>query len=506
MSVNDAALTDDELPIQPENSLPDADVTPAEESPVQETPTAEDTPAVEDTAPVETGAETDVVSAVEDVAPAGAEVSTAAAEAASADEDEFADADDAGFEVYDGSQDEPDEADEEAEVDGADEEKGPALPFRRGEIIEGLVLETSPTEVLIDIDGQYRGIVSARELERMDAEALNELQVGRKVLAYVLTPMDRSGNVVLSLNRALEERDWRRALEFKDRQDVYDGKVSGYNRGGLIVRFGRVRGFVPASQVSKERLDRAVGDSPQERWGHMVGHDITVKVMEVNRQRNRLILSERMAVKETRDQRKVELLESLNVGDIRKGRVVNLSDFGAFVDLGGADGLVHLTELSWRHVNHPRDVLKIGQEVEVEVISLDRARRRIGLSMKSLMGDPWDEIVRNFQVNQLVQGRVTKLTRFGAFVCLNEAPEIEGLVHISELSDRRVNHPREVVNEEEELTLRIVKIDRVQRRMGLSLKQVNAVDYLELDLANYEETETQVPVLDDEAAESEDEE
>ncbi|MFC1961016.1 30S ribosomal protein S1, partial [Chloroflexota bacterium] len=304
----------------------------------------------------------------------------------------------------------------------------------------------------------------------------------------------RSKQAVLSLTRALEERDWRIAEEHAASQDLYTGKVSGYNKGGLIVRFGRVRGFVPASQVSEDRRQNAVGGSPLERWGAMIGEDIMVKVVEVDRNRNRLILSERAATKEVRDQRKAELLDHLEVGDIRPGHVVSLTDFGAFVDLGGADGLIHLTELSWKHVTRPDEVVKVGQAVQVKVISLDRDRRRIGLSMKSQGLDPWESVVSQFQVGQLVKGTITKLTKFGAFACLEQASEIEGLIHISELADHRVGHPREVVNEGEELTLRIVKIDRVQRRMGLSLKQVDAVDYLEIDLATY--GDEQPPVLE----------
>jgi len=218
-------------------------------------------------------------------------------------------------------------------------------------------------------------------------------------------------------------------------------------------------------------------------------------VVEVDRNRNRLILSERAAAKEVRDQAKADLLGQLKVGSVLKGRVVSLTDFGAFVDLGGADGLVHLTELSWKHVTKPQEIVSVGQEVDVKIISLDHDRRRIGLSMKALEQDPWDRVVSKFRVGQLVRGKVTKLTKFGAFACLDDAPEIEGLVHISELSEHRVAHPREVVKEGDELTLRIVKIDRVQRRMGLSLKQVDAVEYLEIDLATYD-TVDQSPAVD----------
>jgi small subunit ribosomal protein S1 len=203
--------------------------------------------------------------------------------------------------------------------------------------------------------------------------------------------------------------------------------------------------------------------------------------MEVDRQRNRLILSERFASRQSREKRKETLIKDLTVGEVREGRVVSLEDFGAFVDIGGAEGLVHLTEMSWQHITHPREVMEVGQTVRVEVISIDTENKRIGLSMKRQAPDPWDDIAINYDVGQLVQGMVTKLTKFGAFAQLVDVPEIEGLIHISELSDKRVNHPREVVNEGDKLTLRVVKIDIKNRRLGLSLKKVNSAEYLDQD-------------------------
>jgi len=353
--------------------------------------------------------------------------------------------------------------------------------FKKGELIEGVVASTSPTEILIDVGLKSEGVISGKELERMDRETLENLKVGEKVLAYVLNPEDRNGNVVLSLNRALEEQDWRHAEELYQSGEVYSGKVDGYNKGGLIVRFGRVRGFVPESQVSRDRRRRADGNDPQEKWGEMRGEDITVKVLEVDRSRNRLILSEREAAPMMREQQKERLLDELQVGDVKVGRVKSLADFGVFVDVGGADGLVHLTELSWKHITHPREILKPGQQVEVEVISIDRERKRIGLSIKRREEDPWVVISRQYQSGQLVQGTITKLTKFGAFARLVDNPEIEGLIHISELADHRVIHPRDVVNEGETLTLRVVKIDTDERRMGLSLKRVSSAEYLEDD-------------------------
>jgi len=382
----------------------------------------------------------------------------------------------------DGADDEDDQDEEEAEVPG---EEPP--PFRKGQIVDGTVLETSPTEVLVDLGDGHVGVVASRELERMDRAALEALAVGNPVTAFVLKARGSDGRPVLSLARAEEEKNWRLAEEHYQNQEVYFGRVAGYNKGGLIVRFGKVRGFVPASQVSRERQRRAAGESPEERWGGMVGEDIAVKVVEIDRARNRLILSERAAQREAREQQKARLLKDLTVGEVRKGRVISIADFGAFVDLGGADGLVHLTEISWKHVTHPREVLEVGQEVEVEVISIDPDRKRIGLSMKRREHDPWDDVVAQYQVGQLVQATVTKLTKFGAFARLVDAPEIEGLIHISELADYRVSHPREVVLVGDVLTLRIVKIDADQRRLGLSLRQVDSPKYMDQDWMAYAE-------------------
>ncbi len=372
---------------------------------------------------------------------------------------------------------EPPEEEAEEAAEGGGEE--PAI--KRGTIVDGTVIETSPTEVLVDLGEGIVGVIASRELERMDREAIEALKPGSPVTAYVLKTRGSDGRPVLSLARAEEESNWRLAEKHYTSKEVYFSKIAGYNKGGLIVRFGKVRGFVPASQVSRERQQRATSGSPEERWGQMVGEDIAVKVVEIDRARNRLILSERAAAREWREKQKGRLLGTLHEGEVRKGRVISVADFGAFVDLGGADGLVHLTELSWKHVTHPREILEVGQEVEVEVISIDAQRKRIGLSMKRLERDPWQEIVADYSIGQLVQATVTKLTKFGAFARLVDKPEIEGLIHISELADYRVSHPREVVLVGDVLTLRIVKIDASERRLGLSLRQVDSAKFMDQD-------------------------
>ncbi|MFW5691752.1 MAG: 30S ribosomal protein S1 [Chloroflexota bacterium] len=364
-------------------------------------------------------------------------------------------------------------------------EAKPEPPVSRGDLIEGTIAETSPMSITVDLGSGLTGVVPGRELERMNRSTIEELTVGQPITVYVVNPSDHQGNIILSVNRAVEEMDWQEAETYRKSGDIYEGNIAGYNKGGLIVRFGRLRGFVPDSQLPDEDQRKKTDKTPEEVYGSRVNSTIFVRVLEVDRNRNRLILSERAAAREVRERRKGELIDELNVGQVVEGTVVSLEDFGAFVDVGGAEGLVHLTEISWKHITHPREVLEEGQKVTVEVISIDKDRKRIGLSIKRQEADPWDEVAATYQIGDLVQGVITKMTKFGAFASLVDAEEIEGLVHISELSDDRVAHPREVVNEGEKLTLRVVKIDVKNRRLGLSLKRVNSAEYLDRDMQTF---------------------
>jgi len=354
-------------------------------------------------------------------------------------------------------------------------------PLSRGQIIKGTITRKSESEILVDVGTKSEGIIAGRELEALDAETFQNLQVGQEVYVYVIAPENRDGHPQLSLRRAMEEQDWLTAEEYLASGKIYESKIVGFNKGGLLVPFGKLRGFVPASQISQERRRRSSGATPDQRWGSMLGEAVGVKVIEVDRGRNRLILSELAAYEEMRLARRVQLLESIEVGQVIKGRVISLADFGAFVDLGGVDGLIHVSELSWKPITHPRDELKVGDEVEVEVISVDRERQRIGLSRKRRLPDPWLVLTADLHPDQLVQGVITKMTKFGAFARLVDHPEIEGLIHISELAEHRVKHPREVVQEGEVLTLRILRIDPQNRRLGLSLRQVDSEEYLNED-------------------------
>jgi small subunit ribosomal protein S1 len=347
---------------------------------------------------------------------------------------------------------------------------------KRGDAVEGVIVEINPTEILIDIGSKCEGIVTARDLDQLDPSVRKSLRVGDKVLACVVRPEDSNGNVVLSLSRAMLEGDWRDAARLLEAEEIFEKPVAGYNKGGLIVNIGRVRGFVPASQVVSVRPAQGGSDEEKEAaFAELVGQTLRLKVIELDRRRNRLILSERAAVREWRQEQKDRLLDELVEGAVRRGVVSSLCDFGAFIDLGGADGLVHLSELSWRRVGHPKQVLSVGQKIDVLVLSVDRERRRIALSIKRLQKEPWTTVEEHYQIGQLITATITKLTDFGAFARVDD--DIEGLVHISELSEERIAHPRDVVVEGQEMTLRIIRIDANRQRMGLSLRRVNDDQY-----------------------------
>ena len=348
-----------------------------------------------------------------------------------------------------------------------------------GEIRKGMIASIAPSQILVSIGAKSEGVVSGRELEQLTSEEREALQVGQEVPVYIINPEDENGNVVLSLRRAQEQISWENVEKMLDEDRVYDSKIVGFNKGGLIVMVGGLRGFVPSSQISAMRRSQSTGETPEQRWQKMVGQPITVRIIEVDRERRRLILSERAASTESRQSIKERVIDELEVGKVYAGRVTSLSDFGAFVNINGADGLVHLSELSWDRVQHPREVLEVGQEVKVKVINIDREKKRIGLSMRALADDPWKSRVEKFTVGQLVEGVITRLTKFGAFARLEG--DIEGLIHISEMADHRIEHPKEVLKEGEVRTLRIVRIDTEQHRIGLSLRKVDSGAYADKD-------------------------
>jgi small subunit ribosomal protein S1 len=351
-----------------------------------------------------------------------------------------------------------------------------------GEIRKGVVVEHLSNAILVDIGAKSEGVISGDELDDLSESARKRLAVGNEVSVYVIDPEDAYGNIVLSFAKAAEEQDWQTAQTLMDSRESYESEIVGYNKGGLLVQIGLLRGFVPVSQLG---LDHRVGrqGAAVEQLRKFVGQPIRVKVIEVDRSRNRLIMSERAAAKESRAARRANLLESLQEGEIREGAVVNLTDFGAFIDIGGIEGLVHLSEMSWKRISNPAELVQLGDKVQVYVLSIDQERQRIALSMKRLEADPWSIVDELYQAGQLTEATITKLTKFGAFARLNDEYELEGLIHISEMSEERVNHPRDVVKPGDVVTVRIIRVDPEQRQLGLSLKQVASDKFLEADLA-----------------------
>jgi small subunit ribosomal protein S1 len=361
-------------------------------------------------------------------------------------------------------------------------QEGMALDFPQpGEIRTGVVASIGPTQILVSVGAKSEGVITGRELESISSEEREALKVGQEILVYVLNAEDESGNVVLSYTRAQEQKGWAEVEKMLEDSATYEGRVDGFNKGGIIVPVYGLRGFIPASQLGISRRMAVTGDTPDQRYAKMIGEPITVRVIEVDRKRRRLILSERAASSETRQSIKERVIESLKEGEVYTGKVTSLADFGAFVNVNGADGLVHLSEISWDRVQHPSEILEVGQEVQVKVINIDREKKRIGLSIRALQNDPWQSKVAKFKVGQLVEGVITRLTKFGAFARLEG--DLEGLIHISEISENRIEHPKEAgLHEGDVVTLRVIRIDPDQRRIGLSLRKVDSGAYKDLDL------------------------
>jgi len=368
---------------------------------------------------------------------------------------------------------------------------------KRGDTLKGTIVSVTPHEVLVDVGAKSEGVVAGRELERLSDEDLDKLKEGDEVAVYVLRPEDdEDGHIWLSVSRAWIEKDWLAAQELYDSGECYTGTVTNHNKGGVIVLFGQVRGFVPVSQLESSRGITRSGT--EEQWSQLVGEELRVKIIEIDRDRNRLILSERAAMQEWRQGQKERLLATLKPGDVVTGRVASLADFGGFVDLGGADGLIHLSEISWASVSHPRDVMQVGESVEVYVLQVDTERQRISLSLKRLQPEPWSRVLEKYEIGELINATITRLATFGAFARVDE-DEIEGLIHISELTDGNITHPREVVTEGDSVSVRIIHINPERRRMGLSLKQAEGVGEWEV----YQESQESEHSLEEVESEAE---
>ncbi len=364
-------------------------------------------------------------------------------------------------------------------------EESLAIDFpKQGEIRTGMIASISHDQLLVSVGAKSEGIISGREYDNIPEDMRKGFSVGMEIPVFVLNPEDSNGNLVLSYTRAVEETSWEKVEALKNSGDVIESTIIGFNKGGLIVPVEIIRGFVPASQISSSRFNTGTVSTPEERYRGMLHEKISVKIIEVDRERRRLILSERAANPETRENMKDRVIDNLTEGDECVGRVTSLADFGAFVNINGADGLVHLSEISWEHIKHPSEILKIGQEVKVKVITIDRDRKRIGLSIRQLLSDPWHDLVANLKVNQLVEGKITRLTNFGAFARLvvdGVNTDLEGLIHISEISEKRIETPKEVLHEGDIVTLRVIKIEEDNHRIGLSMRKVDSPAYADLD-------------------------
>ncbi|AKH81813.1 30S ribosomal protein S1 [Streptomyces sp. CNQ-509] len=334
--------------------------------------------------------------------------------------------------------------------------------FNDGDIVDGVIVKVDRDEVLLDIGYKTEGVIPSRELSiKHDVDPNEVVAVGDEIEALVLQKEDKEGRLILSKKRAQYERAWGTIEKIKEEDGIVTGTVIEVVKGGLILDIG-LRGFLPASLVEMRRV---------RDLQPYVGKELEAKIIELDKNRNNVVLSRRAWLEQTQSEVRQTFLTTLQKGQVRSGVVSSIVNFGAFVDLGGVDGLVHVSELSWKHIDHPSEVVEVGQEVTVEVLDVDMDRERVSLSLKATQEDPWQQFARTHQIGQVVPGKVTKLVPFGAFVRVDEG--IEGLVHISELAERHVEIPEQVVQVGDEIFVKVIDIDLERRRISLSLKQAN---------------------------------
>jgi len=346
------------------------------------------------------------------------------------------------------------------------------IEFQRGDVVNGAIAWVGENEILIDVGSKFEGVLAPQEFSAMTVQERRGYAIGAAVECLVLHPRDRNGNLVLSLTQARVGQDWDRAEQYFEEATVFQAPISGHNKGGLIVYLGQVRGFVPASQIDRRHaIDRSKIDGTHTSpLAALVDEPMWFKIIEIDRRKNRLILSEQAAMRDRRKQLKTDLLNTLEEGQTVTGHVTSLADFGAFVDIGGADGLIHLSEISWNRVSHPREVLSINEPVTVKVIAVDRERKRIGLSLKQLEPEPWSRVAERFTVGNVIDGTITRLVDFGAFARLDG--NIEGLIHVSEMTDDG-RPAAEVVQPGDRVSVRVIRVDPDKKRIGLSLKRAS---------------------------------
>src|SRR6187431_520394 len=333
--------------------------------------------------------------------------------------------------------------------------------IEEGEVVSGRVVRIDNDEVLVDIGYKSEGVIPSNELSiRKNVDPHDEVEMGKNVDALVLTKEDQDGRLILSKKRARFEKAWRRIEAAAESGEPVEGTVIEVVKGGLILDLG-VRGFLPASLVDIRRV---------QNLDEFKGQELECKVIELNRSRNNVVLSRRAVLEEERKEVREQILGRLEPGQVVEGKISNIVDFGAFVDLDGIDGLIHISELSWSHVNHPSEVVAIGDDVRIKVLDIDRDRQRISLGLKQTQEDPWQRVVSTHRPGDVLEGSVTKVVAFGAFVEI--LPGVEGLVHISELADHHVESPSEVVEPGTSLNVKILEIDEERRRLSLSIKRV----------------------------------
>lgn len=342
--------------------------------------------------------------------------------------------------------------------------------WHHGDIIDGVIASVTPRSILVDVGGKADAVVHPREVERMSNQDLDELKPGQDVSVYVLDA-DTDGSMTVSLARAAQQTDWEDARKLLDSNEVVELAVVDTNKGGVIVRLGQLRGFVPGSQLMPNWRRQQQGGPPEARWRALMDEKLKLMVIEVTPERNRLIFSERNAYH--RRDTKRNILEKLEVGSTYKGVVSNIVPFGAFVNVNGVDGLLHVSELSWKRVNDPHEIVQVGQTLEVYVLDVDLDKERLGLSLKRLVSDPWNSVDEVCSVGDLVDVKIVNLTPFGAFAAIAERPEIEGLIHISELSYDTIGHPEEIVDVGQRCTVKVISVKPDQRRIAFSLKAMN---------------------------------
>ncbi len=363
--------------------------------------------------------------------------------------------------------------------------EGTIKNFNDGDLVEGTIVQVDRDEVLVDIGYKTEGVIPSRELSiRHDVDPGELVKVGERIEALVLTKEDKEGRLILSKKRAQYERAWGTIEGMKERDEVVKGMVIEVVKGGLIVDIG-LRGFLPASLVEMRRVRDLTP---------YIGKEIEARIIELDKNRNNVVLSRRAFLEQSQSESRTTFLNQLQKGQVRSGVISSIVNFGAFVDLGGVDGLVHVSELSWKHIDHPNEVVEVGMPVTVEVLEVDFERERVSLSLKATQEDPWQAFARTHTIGQVTSGKVTKLVPFGAFVRVYEG--IEGLIHISELAERHVEIPEQVVRVDDEIMVKIIDIDLERRRVSLSLKQAN--EGHEVEVEAFDPTQYGMPARYDE--------